>query len=48
MCGFIGFITSKNCKLGDTYQKKFQYYFKKQKYRGPDFSESIKINKKKS
>ena len=46
MCGFIGFITSKNCKLGDTYQKKFQYYFKKQKYRGPDFSESIKINKK--
>ena len=46
MCGFIGFITLKKSKLQNTYHKKFQYYFKKQKYRGPDFNKSIKINLK--
>ena len=46
MCGFIGFITSKKNKLNNTYKKKFQYYFKKQKYRGPDFSKITEVNLK--
>ncbi len=46
MCGFIGFVSSKKSKLNNTYEKKFLYYFKKQKYRGPDFNKSIKINLK--
>ena len=46
MCGFIGFVSSKKSKLNNTYERKFLYYFKKQRYRGPDFNKSIKINLK--
>ena len=44
MCGFIGYISTKNSNRINEYQEKFNFYFKKQKYRGPDFNEKILIN----
>ena len=44
MCGFIGYISNKNSNRINEYQEKFNFFFKKQKYRGPDFNEKILIN----
>ncbi len=44
MCGFIGYIVSKSSKNSAIYKNKFNYFFNKQKYRGPDFNESFLLN----
>ena len=46
MCGFIGYISHINSKKNVDYQNKFNLFFNKQKYRGPDFNQKILINKK--
>ena len=47
MCGFIGYISLKNSNKISDYYKKFNFYFKKQKFRGPDYSEKVFLNKSK-
>tara|TARA_A100001015_G_scaffold317918_1_gene436174 strand:+ start:2088 stop:3905 length:1818 start_codon:yes stop_codon:yes gene_type:complete len=44
MCGFIGYISRASDKRNLIYQKKFNFFFKKQKYRGPDYNQKILIN----
>ncbi len=43
MCGFIGFISDINDKQNDIISKKFEFYYKELKKRGPDYSEIKKI-----
>ena len=43
MCGFIGFISDINDKQNDIISKKFDFYYKVLKKRGPDYSEIKKI-----
>ena len=43
MCGFIGFISDINDKQNDIISKKFNFYYKELKNRGPDYSEIKKI-----
>ena len=45
MCGFIGYICKENSLRKDEYQKKFNFYFEKQKFRGPDYQEKISLTK---
>ena len=45
MCGFIGYISLKNSNKIDDYYKKFNFYFKKQQFRGPDYNEKFFLNK---
>ncbi len=45
MCGFIGYICDGNSKRIDEYRKKFDVYFEKQKFRGPDYQEKIFLEK---
>ena len=45
MCGFIGYICKENSKRKDEFQKKFNFYFEKQIYRGPDYQEKISLKK---
>ena len=45
MCGFIGYISLKNSNKIDNYYKKFNFYFKKQQFRGPDYNEKFFLNK---
>ena len=47
MCGFIGYISLADDKKNLVYQKKFKYFFDKQKYRGPDYNQKVFINKNK-
>lgn len=47
MCGFIGYICKENSLRKDEYQKKFNFYFEKQKFRGPDYQEKISLTKEK-
>ena len=43
MCGFIGFISDINDKQNDIISKKFDFYYKELKKRGPDYCEIKKI-----
>ena len=43
MCGFIGFISDINDKQNDVISKKFDFYYKELKKRGPDYCEIKKI-----
>ena len=43
MCGFIGFISDINDKQNDAISKKFDFYYKELKKRGPDYCEIKKI-----
>ncbi len=44
MCGFIGYISHTKSKKIISYQNKFDFFFDKQKYRGPDYNQKILIN----
>ena len=44
MCGFLGYISRGDDKKNLEYQNKFNLFFAKQKYRGPDYNQKILIN----
>ena len=43
MCGFIGFISDINDKQNEITAKKFDFYYRELKKRGPDYSEIKKF-----
>lgn len=45
MCGFIGYISLSSEKKNLEFQNKFNFFFDKQKYRGPDYNQKIIINR---